>query len=120
MLAKRRNAGKPHHNTTRLDRLKLPVMKIKMSDYERYHHDKDRLKEVAELWLPEPLDLDATTDLETLRKLLAKNCNVDPCCFLDCKYVNYFLGINIHIHFMKAKCNLIFMFSHLYVIYSRI
>jgi len=86
MLAKRRNAGKPHQNTARLDRLKLPVMKIKMSDYEMYHHDKDRLKEVAELWLPESLDLDATTDLETLRKLLAKNCNVDPCCFLDCKY----------------------------------
>lgn len=85
MLAKIRNAGKPHQNVARLDRLKLPVMKIKMSDYETYYHDKERLKEAAELWLAEPLDLDAATDLETLRKLLAKDYNVDSCCFLDCK-----------------------------------
>ncbi|KMQ94692.1 eye-specific diacylglycerol kinase [Lasius niger] len=83
MLAKIRNAGKPHQNVARLDRLKLPVMKIKMSDYETYYHDKERLKEAAELWLAEPLDLDAATDLETLRKLLAKDYNVDSCCFLD-------------------------------------
>lgn len=85
MLAKRRNTSKPHQNPARLERLKLPVMKIKMSDYETYHHDKDTLKEVAELWLAEPLDLDATTDLETLRKLLMKDYNMDACCFLDCE-----------------------------------
>lgn len=85
MLTKRRNAGKPNQNIAKLERLKLPVMKIKMSDYETYYHDKERLKEAAELWLAEPLDLDATTDLETLRKLLAKDYNVDSCCFLDCK-----------------------------------
>lgn len=96
MLAKRRNAGKPHRNTARLERLKLPVMKIKMSDYETYHHDRDRLKEVAELWLAEPLDLDAATDLETLRKLLAKDYNTDSCCFLDSKYY----------HFMEISCEL--------------
>ncbi|XP_029665338.1 eye-specific diacylglycerol kinase [Formica exsecta] len=83
MLTKRRNAGKPNQNIAKLERLKLPVMKIKMSDYETYYHDKERLKEAAELWLAEPLDLDATTDLETLRKLLAKDYNVDSCCFLD-------------------------------------
>ncbi|XP_029168750.1 eye-specific diacylglycerol kinase isoform X2 [Nylanderia fulva] len=83
MLAKRRNAGKPPQHVARLDRLKLPVMKIKMSDYETYYHDKERLKEAAELWLAEPLDLDAATDLETLRKLLVKDYNVDSCCFLD-------------------------------------
>ncbi|EZA49626.1 Eye-specific diacylglycerol kinase [Ooceraea biroi] len=82
MLAKRRNTGKPHQNTARLERLKLSVMRIKMSDYETYYHDKERLKEVAELWASE-LDLDATTDLESLRKLLAKDYNVDSCCFLD-------------------------------------
>lgn len=85
MLAKRRTAGKSHQHIARLDRLKLPVMRIKMSDYEAYHHNKDRLKEVAELWLTEPLDLDATTDLESLRKLLTKDNNMDSCCFLDCK-----------------------------------
>ncbi|GAB1864641.1 Diacylglycerol kinase [Camponotus japonicus] len=83
MLTKRRNAGKPNQNIARLERLKLPVMKIKMSDYETYYHDKERLKKAAELWLAEPLDLDAATDLETLRKLLAKDYNVDSCCFLD-------------------------------------
>lgn len=85
MLTKRRNTGKPNQNIARLERLKLPVMKIKMSDYETYYHDKERLKKAAELWLAEPLDLDAATDLETLRKLLAKDYNVDSCCFLDCK-----------------------------------
>lgn len=91
MLAKRRNAGKSHQHIARLERLKLPVMKIKMSDYEAYHHNKDMLKEVAESWLVEPLDLDATTDLESLRKLLTKDYNMDSCCFLDCecRRVNY-------------------------------
>lgn len=83
MLAKRRNTGKPHQHTARLDRLKLPVMRIKMSDYEAYHHNKDRLKEMAESWLAEPLELNAATDLESLRKLLTKDYNMDSCCFLD-------------------------------------
>ncbi|XP_024881690.1 eye-specific diacylglycerol kinase isoform X1 [Temnothorax curvispinosus] len=83
MLAKRRNAGKSHQHIARLDRLKLPIMRIKMSDYEAYHHNKERLKQVAESWLAEPLDLDATTDLESLRKLLTKDYNMDSCCFLD-------------------------------------
>lgn len=85
MLVKRRNVGKYHHDIAKLNRLKLPVMKIKMSDYKTYYHDKDRLKEVAKVWLAEPLDLDAMTDLETLRKLLAKDHNMDSCCFIDCK-----------------------------------
>lgn len=109
MLTKRRNAGKPNQNIAKLERLKLPVMKIKMSDYETYYHDKERLKEAAELWLAEPLDLDATTDLETLRKLLAKDYNMDSCCFLDCKrcfeVVNYVLECYDH-HSLDAgiKC----------------
>jgi len=86
MLAKRRNTGKPHQHTARLDRLKLPVMRIKMSDYEAYHHNKEMLKDVAESWFAEPLDLDAATDLESLRKLLLKDYNMDSCCFLDCEY----------------------------------
>lgn len=85
MLVKRRNAGKPRQDTARLERLNLPVMKIKMSDYKTYHHDKSKLKEIAKQMLAEPLDLDATTDLETLRKLLAKDYNMDSCCFVDCE-----------------------------------
>lgn len=85
MLAKRRSSSKPQQDV-KLERLKLPVMKIKMSDYERYHHDKDMLKKSAITWIMEPLDLDATTDLESLRKILAKDYNMDTCCFLDCKY----------------------------------
>lgn len=82
MLAKRRNASKPQQDV-KLERLKLPVMKIKMLDYERYHHDKDMLKKAATTWIADPLDLDATTDLESLRKILAKDHNMDTCCFLD-------------------------------------
>lgn len=85
MLAKRRTAGRPQQDV-KLERLKLPVMKIKMSDYERYHHDKDMLKKSAAMWIENPLDLDATTDLESLRKILAKDHNMDTCCFLDCEY----------------------------------
>ncbi|XP_034195377.1 retinal degeneration A isoform X1 [Osmia lignaria lignaria] len=82
MLAKRRNASKPPQDV-KLDRLNLPVMKIKMSDYEKYHHDKDMLKNAASTWIADPLDLDATTDLESLRTILAKDHNMDTCCFLD-------------------------------------
>ncbi|XP_033349307.1 eye-specific diacylglycerol kinase isoform X1 [Bombus vosnesenskii] len=82
MLAKRKNASKPQQDV-KLERLKLPVMKIKMLDYERYHHDKDMLKKAATTWIADPLDLDATTDLESLRKILAKDHNMDTCCFLD-------------------------------------
>ncbi|XP_015432066.1 PREDICTED: eye-specific diacylglycerol kinase [Dufourea novaeangliae] len=82
MLAKRRNAGRPQQDV-KLERLKLPVMKIKMPDYERYHHDKDMLKNSATMWIADPLDLDATADLESLRKILAKDHNMDTCCFLD-------------------------------------
>ncbi|KAL0104888.1 hypothetical protein PUN28_016499 [Cardiocondyla obscurior] len=94
MLAKRRNAGKSHQHTARLDRLKLPVMRIKMLDYEAYHHNKEKLKEVAESWLAEPLDLDPATDLESLRKLLAKDYNLDSCCFLDTYTAERFFRID--------------------------
>lgn len=85
MLAKRRSSGKPHQDVAKLERLKLPVMKIKMSDYESFHSDKERLKKSAIPWLMDPLDLDATMDLESLRKLLAKDHSMESCCFLDCK-----------------------------------
>lgn len=85
MLAKRRNAGKPYRDVgAKLDRLKLPVMRIKMSDYESFHSEKEKLKNTAVLWISDPLDLDATTDLEALRNLLAKDHNMDNCVFLDC------------------------------------
>lgn len=83
MLAKRRNTGQSQPDVAKLERLNLPVMRIKMSDYETYYHDKDRLKKAAKLLIPEPLDLDATTDLVSLRNILAKNYNMDTCCFLD-------------------------------------
>ncbi|XP_047369825.1 eye-specific diacylglycerol kinase isoform X2 [Vespa velutina] len=83
MLAKRRNTGQPQQDIAKLERLNLPVMRIKMSDYETYYHDKERLKKVAESLMPDSLDLDATTDLVSLRNILAKNHNMDACCFLD-------------------------------------
>ncbi|KAG7187964.1 hypothetical protein KM043_013924 [Ampulex compressa] len=82
MLTKRRNPGKPQQDI-KLERLKLPIMRIKMADYEAFHHDKERLKKSAVSWTVEPLDLDATTDLEALRKILSKDHAMDTCCFLD-------------------------------------
>ncbi|XP_012279968.1 eye-specific diacylglycerol kinase isoform X2 [Orussus abietinus] len=84
MLAKRRSTGKPYRDVgAKLERLKLPVMRIRMSDYEAYHSDKERLKSAAVSWTAEPLDLDAATDLESLRQILAKDHPMDSCCFLD-------------------------------------
>ncbi|XP_076664280.1 retinal degeneration A isoform X3 [Andrena cerasifolii] len=102
MLAKRRNASKPPQDV-KLDRLKLPVMKIKMSDYERYHHDKDMLTKSAVPWIEEPLDLDATTDLESLRQILAKDHNMDTCCFIDSCTAERFFRIDRaqeHLHYV--------------------
>lgn len=84
MLAKRRSTRKSHqHVGVKLESLNLPLMKIKMRDYEAHHSDKDRLKKTAIIWRNEPLELEATMDLESLRKLLSKDYQMDLCCFLD-------------------------------------
>ncbi|XP_034942348.1 diacylglycerol kinase zeta isoform X2 [Chelonus insularis] len=84
MLAKRRHSNKPQQNVeNRLESLKLPIMGIKMIDYKAYHSDKDRLKKAAVSWSDKPLDLEVTMDLESLRKMLAKDYPMDNCCFLD-------------------------------------
>lgn len=85
MLAKRRKSSRAARDDGQLESLALKVMRIQMSDYETYQLDKDQLKASAKLWLPEPLHLDVTTDLESLRKAMAKDCRMDDCCFLDCK-----------------------------------
>ncbi|XP_058798747.1 eye-specific diacylglycerol kinase [Phymastichus coffea] len=83
MLSKRRNPGKPMQKTQELERLKLPLMRIRMVDYENFHSDKERLTKTATQWATEPLELDAAMDLESLRKQLAKEYPMDSCCFLD-------------------------------------
>ncbi|CAD6239207.1 GSCOCG00008640001-RA-CDS [Cotesia congregata] len=85
MLAKRRSSGKGRTRSQgdKLESLKLQIMRIKMKDYETYHSDKERLIGAAVPLTPEPLDLEATMDLESLRKLLARDFNMDNCCFLD-------------------------------------
>ncbi|CAG5074992.1 Similar to rdgA: Eye-specific diacylglycerol kinase (Drosophila melanogaster) [Cotesia congregata] len=87
MLAKRRSSGKGRTRSQgdKLESLKLQIMRIKMKDYETYHSDKERLIGAAVPLTPEPLDLEATMDLESLRKLLARDFNMDNCCFLDCE-----------------------------------
>ncbi|XP_023246195.1 eye-specific diacylglycerol kinase isoform X2 [Copidosoma floridanum] len=85
MLAKRRGFSRPrkHQKTAEPEKLKIPLMRIKMPDYENYHSDRERLVKTATLWMQEPLDLDAAMDLESLRKMLAKDYPMDTCCFLD-------------------------------------
>ena len=84
MLAKRRNAGKPRQKAAELERLKIPLMRIRMADYENFHSDKERLIKTATQLAAEPLDLDAAMDLDSLRNVLAKEYPMDNCCFLDC------------------------------------
>ena len=111
MLAKRRSSVKTHRDVVPLERLKLPVMKIKMSDYESFHSDKERLQKSAIPWLTDPLDLDATMDLESLRKLLAKDHPMETCCFLDCKHsqirnnslLNYYPGERFGLKFIPNQ-----------------
>ncbi|XP_014229387.1 eye-specific diacylglycerol kinase isoform X1 [Trichogramma pretiosum] len=83
MLAKRRNQGKPRQKAAEVERLKLPLMKIRMHDYETFHSDKERLIKTAQTWQSEPLELDAGMDLESLRNQLSKTLPMDNCCFLD-------------------------------------
>lgn len=97
MLTKRRRSNKtPHNIDTKLESLKLPLMKIRMADYELYHSDKDKLKKIAVCWKAEPLELDATMDLESLRNILAKEfASVKDFCFLDCMIYLYYISTNI-------------------------
>ncbi|XP_057339861.1 eye-specific diacylglycerol kinase isoform X2 [Microplitis mediator] len=83
MLVKSRGKSTAKTQGDKLESLKLQIMRIKMRDYETFHSDKDRLIGAAVPLTPEPLDLDATMDLESLRKLLAKDYNMDNSCFLD-------------------------------------
>ena len=89
MLSKRRHAGKPRQKAAELERLRLPLMRIRMVDYENFHSDKERLMKTATQWHAEPLDLDATMDLVSLRNVLAKEYPMDACCFLDCESMFY-------------------------------
>lgn len=85
MLSKRRNTGGGRRQkAAEIERLKIPLMKIRMVDYERFHSDKEQLMKAATAWTAEPLDLDAAMDLDSLRNMLAKEYPMDSCCFLDC------------------------------------
>ncbi|XP_015119187.1 eye-specific diacylglycerol kinase [Diachasma alloeum] len=95
MLAKRRRTSKPSQNVgAKLESLKLPLMRIKMADYMAYHSDKHRLRKAAVAWRAEPLDLEATMDLESLRQMLAKEYPMDSCCFLDSYTAERFFRID--------------------------
>ncbi|OXU26343.1 hypothetical protein TSAR_003470 [Trichomalopsis sarcophagae] len=84
MLSKRRNTGGGRRQkAAEIERLKIPLMRIRMVDYERFHSDKEQLMKAATAWNAEPLDLDAAMDLESLRNMLAKEYPMDSCCFLD-------------------------------------
>lgn len=86
MLAKRRNTAKQKQDVAALERLNMTVMRIKMAEYVAYSQDKEKLKKIAKALMPEPLDMDAATDLATLRNILGKSHNIEACCFLDGKY----------------------------------
>ncbi|KAF7992016.1 hypothetical protein HCN44_010836 [Aphidius gifuensis] len=104
MLTKRRSTRKSHQSIdVKLENLTLPLMKIKMSDYEAYNSDKDRLKKTAIRLKTEPLELEATTDLETLRNILSKEFQMDYCCFLDSCTAERFFRIDVaqeHLHYV--------------------
>jgi hypothetical protein len=78
---------------TPLEPVNINISRIKMSDYEQHHYDKETLKQSATTLFS--LEVNLTLDLEAVRVLINKMCdeNSDPnqklapdWCFIDCKY----------------------------------
>lgn len=73
-----------------LEKLKVSVQKIGMSDYEQHHYDKDLLAQAAcEIGA---LEVSPGTDLEQVRNLInqmveeTNSSKISPdWCFIDCK-----------------------------------
>lgn len=84
---------------TTLEPMNITISRIKMSDYEQHHYDKDTLKQNAT-----PLgsiEVNPTSDLEAVRVLINRMCdeaNDSPkltadWCFIDCKCQSIFASI---------------------------
>lgn len=73
-----------------LEPMNINICRIKMSDYEQHHYDKDSLKQSAEtIGL---IEVNPTSDLEVVRLLVNKmseesiDCpKLSDWCFIDCK-----------------------------------
>ena len=75
-----------------MEKLKVSVQKIGMSDYEQHHYDKDLLAQAAsEIGA---LEVSPGTDLEIVRNLInqmveeTSTAKISPdWCFIDCKLI---------------------------------
>lgn len=75
-----------------LEPINIGVSRIKMSDYEQHHYDKELLKQTATTL--GAIEVNPTSDLEQIRVLINKLCDEGPdspkllsdWCFIDCEY----------------------------------
>ena len=86
--------------TTTLEPITIGVSRIKMSDYEQHHYDKEIMKQTATAI--GTIEVNPVSDLEAIRVLINKLCDEGPespklssdWCFIDCEfkldfYVNF-------------------------------
>jgi diacylglycerol kinase (ATP) len=78
-----------------LEPMSVGISRIKMSDYEQHHYDKEIMKQSASAL--GSIEVSPTSDLEAIRVLINKLCDEGPdspklspdWCFIDCKHGNW-------------------------------
>lgn len=82
------------HRTTTLEPTSIGISRIKMSDYEQHHYDKEIMKQTATAI--GSIEVNPVSDLEAIRVLINKLCDegsdspkLSPdWCFIDCEFLN--------------------------------
>lgn len=72
--------------------MNVGISRIKMSDYEQHHYDKEIMKQSANAL--GTIEVNPTSDLESIRVLINKLCDEGPdspklspdWCFIDCEF----------------------------------
>lgn len=75
--------------------MNIGISRIKMSDYEQHHYDKEIMKQTATAI--GTIEVNPVSDLEAIRVLINKLCDEGPdspklspdWCFIDCKFINW-------------------------------
>lgn len=75
-----------------LEPMNVGISRIKMSDYEQHHYDKEIMKQSANAL--GTIEVNPTSDLESIRVLINKLCDEGPdspklspdWCFIDCEF----------------------------------
>jgi len=94
-----------------LEPMNINICRIKMSDYEQHHYDKETLKQSATII--GSIDVNPTSDLEAVRVLVNKMSeegNDSPklspdWCFIDCKCNDAYIMEQFPLFNLNFNCN---------------